>query len=423
MITNILFVLLALFLMASIIFAIWSRNIEKKAIIKATPIEKIPARQWTTEFLESKRKMTDPVADDVVNKIIQSGEKNAVNNLFGLFSKDDDELPADLPVEVRDYFEKTAVLPDWADKDLIALGQNIYMQHRALITILLAYKALPECYACAKGAEVLYHTARLIEQHGSLDAFSRRIAETSEFIYYTMAPGGLSADGRGIRAAQKVRLIHAVVRNYLQQNNWDTAAFDAPINQEDLAGTLTSFSALIMEGLETLGVQLTDEDKEAYAHCWRVIGHIMGVDADLIPLNAADSLALGYAIQNHQFNVSEHGKVLMNSLIDFQNKNTPSFMDRQVNVEMMRFLMGDKVADLLGVPSADKQDVEKLANKVRDFVELSEKLDHTRLLLLIVQGFNKILLKIQISQLDKGAVLNFYIPESLTQDWGVSGDA
>ena len=422
MITNILLILLALFLVASIIFAIWSRNIRNKAIVKATPIENIPARQWTTEFLESKRKLTDPLADDVVSKIIKDGEKNAVNDLFGLFLKDDDALPPNLPDEVRDYFEKTAILPDWADKDLIALGQNIYTRHGVLITILLAYKALPECYACAKGAEVLFNTARLNEQHGSLDAFSRRIAETSEFIYYTMTPGGLSPKGRGIRAAQKVRLIHAVIRYYLRQNNWDEATFDAPINQEDLAGTLMSFSALILEGLETLGVPLNAEDKEAYTHCWRVIGHIMGVDADLIPFNAADSIALGHAIQDHQFNVSDHSKELMKSLIDFQDKHTPSFMDHQVNVEMMRFLMGDKIADLLGVPPANKQDVENLANKVRGYVEIGEKLDHTRILLLIIQAFNKILLKIQISQLDEGSVLNFYIPESLTQDWGVAGN-
>ena len=423
MITNILFFLLALLLVASIIFAVWSRNIRKKAIIKALPIENIPARQWTTEFLESKRKMTDPLADGVVSKIIQKGEKYTVNTLLGSFSKDDDALPADLPIEVRDYFEKTAVLPDWADKDLIALGQNIYIRHGVLITILLGYKALPECYACAKGAEVLFNTARLSEKDGSLAAFSMRIAETSEFIYDVMTPGGLSSNGRGIRSAQKVRLIHAVVRYYLRQNNWDAAAFDEPINQEDLAGTLMSFSALILEGFETLGVQLSAGEKEAYTHCWRVAGYIMGVDADLIPINAADSEALGHAIQDHQFNVSEHGKVLMKSLIDFQAKHTPGFMDHEVNVEMMRFLMGDKIADLLGVPPANKQDVEKLARKVRGHVEIGEKLDHTHILLLIIQAFNKILLKIQISQLDEGSVLNFYIPESLTQDWGVTGNA
>ncbi len=422
MLINLLFFLFAMFLAASIVFAIWSRNIRKKATIKAAPIENIPARQWTTEFLESKRRMTDPLADEVINTIMQKGEENSVNSLFGSITKDGDQIPADLPDEVRAYFEKTAILPDWADKDLIALGQNIYTRHGVLITILLAYKALPECYACPKGAMVLFHTARLNEQSGSLDAFSRRIAETSEFIYYAMKPGGLLPDGKGIRAAQKVRLIHAVVRYFLRQNEWDVSLYDEPINQEDLAGTLMSFSALILEGLETMGVDLSAEDKEAYTHCWRVIGHIMGVDDDIIPVNAADSIALGHAIQNHQIGASVQGNELIKALINFQNKHTPSFMDYEINVEMMRFLMGDTIADLLNVPPANKQDVERLANKVKGYVNIGEKLDHTRLLLLIIQGFNKILLEIQINQLDKGGVLNFYIPESLTKDWSVKSN-
>ena len=420
MIINLLFFLFAMFLAASIVFAIWSRNIRNKAIVKAEPLEKIPPRVWTTEFLESKRKMTDPIADEVISKIMERGEKNSVNSLFGSITKDGDAVPADLPQEVRDYFEKTAILPDWADKDLIALGQNIYTRHGVLITILLGYKSLPECYACPKGAMVLYHTARLNEQNGSQDAFSRRIAETAEFIYYCMKPGGLAPDGKGIRAAQKVRLIHAVVRYYLRQNNWDVALYDEPINQEDLAGTLSSFSALVIEGLETMGVDLTPEDKEAYTHCWRVIGHIMGLDDDMLPNNAVDAFALGHAIQDHQLGPSPQGNSLTNALIDFQTKHTPGFMDKQINLEMMRFLMDDKIADLLNIPPANKQDVESLANKVRGYVNIGEKLDHTRLLLLIIQGFNKILLEIQINQLDKGGVLNFYIPESLTQDWGVS---
>jgi len=416
-------ILLGVFLIASGIFAVWSRAIRNRAIIKATPIEQLKAREWTTEFLESKRKMTDPLAGGVVNQIIQNGQKNQVNSLFNIITDDDGSLPEDLPIEVRDYFEKTAVLPDWADPDLIALGQNIYTRHGMLITILLAYKALPECYACPKGAMVLYNTARLNEKSGNLDAFSRRIAETSEFIYYAMTPGGLSPGGRGIRAAQKVRLIHAVIRYYLYQNNWDTNQYDEPINQEDLAGTLMSFSGLILEGLATLGVELVPEDIEAYTHCWRVIGYIMGVDADITPINAADALKLGHAIQNHQIGASPQGNSLVEALINFQNKNTPSFIDHEINIEMMRFLMGDTIADLLNVPPANKDDVQGLANKIRGFVHVGEVLDHQRLLLMTIHAFNKILLKFQINQLDKGGVLNFYIPDSLTEDWKVTDNA
>lgn len=270
---------------------------------------------------------------------------------------------------------------------------------------------------------VLFHTARLNEQGGSMDAYSRRIAETAQFVLYAMSPGGLSARGRGIRAAQKVRLIHAVIRYYLRQQGWDAARFDEPINQEDMAGTLMSFSALVLEGLQRLNVHLTDVEKEAYVHCWRVIGHIMGLDDDLLPNNATDALALGHAILDHQIASSEQGQSLMAALLDFQHKLAPPFITPQTNIDMMRFTMGNDIADKLGVPPASPPDVEKLARTVRSITEVGEVLDHTLLLAMLIQGVSKLLLQAQINYMDKNQILNFYIPESLTKDWGFSANA
>lgn len=414
---------LVLFITASAGFAVWYYRIKRSAARKALPVEQAPLHQWTTDFLQRKRHRTDPVADDVVRQIIDRGQKDQVTRLFSIIVNDDGSLPADLPAEVRDYFEKTAHLPDWADKDLIALGQQIYIRHGILISLLLSFKSLPECYACAKGAMVLFHTARLNEQNGSMDAYSRRIAETAQFVVYAMSPGGLSANGRGIRAAQKVRLIHGVIRYYLRQQNWDAAQFDEPINQEDMAGTLMAFSALVLEGLQRLNVRLTDLEKEAYMHCWRVIGHIMGLDDDLLPNNATDALALGHAVMNHQVVSSEQGKSLMAALLDFLHKLAPPFITAETNIDMMRFTMGNDIADKLGVPPTSPQDVEKLAKKVRFVAEVGEVLDHTLLLAMLIQGVSKLVLQAQLNYMDKNQSLDFYLPESLTKDWGFPSNA
>ncbi|AQG80270.1 oxygenase MpaB family protein [Spirosoma montaniterrae] len=404
-------------------YAIWYYRMRRRAVAKAVPAEQAPLHHWTPEFLDSKRHRTDPVADSVVQQILNRGEINQVNRLFSIIVADDGTLPADLPAEVRQYFDQTATLPPWADPDLIELGQQIYIRHGVLISLLLSYKSLPECYACAKGAMVLFHTARLNEQNGSVDTYARRIAETAQFVMYAMSPGGLSANGRGIRAAQKVRLIHAVIRHYLRQQNWDVALYDEPINQEDMAGTLMAFSALVLEGLETMNVDLTDAEREAYIHCWRVIGHLMGLDDDLIPVNAADALALGHAILNHQMAASPQGQSLTKALLDFQHKLLPSFIDDEVNVEMLRFMMGNNMADLLGVPPAQRQDVEKLAGKVRFVTGVGELLDHTLLMAMLIQGISKLMLQAQIKYMDKKDGLNFYLPASLTKDWGFANPA
>lgn len=410
--------LLILLLAVFTVYAVWYYGMKRRATQKAVPIEQAPVHDWTPEFLESKRHRTDPIADDVVRKIINRGQKDQVNRLFSIIVNDDGSLPADLPIKVRNYFEQTAQLPPWADKDLIAMGQQIYIRHGMLISLLLSFKSLPECYACAKGAMVLFHTARLNEQNGSLDAYSRRIAETAQFVLYAMSPGGLSPRGRGIRAAQKVRLIHGVIRYYLRREGWDTAQYDEPINQEDMAGTLMSFSALVLEGLQLLNVHLTNLEKEAYMHCWRVIGHIMGLDDDLLPNNATDALALGHAILDHQIAASEQGQSLMRALLDFLHKLAPPFITPQTTIDMMRFTMGNDIADKLGVPPASPPDVEKLAQKVRFVTEVGEVLDHTLLLAMLIQGISKSLLQAQINYMDKNQKLDFYLPESLTKDWG-----
>ncbi|WP_420147117.1 oxygenase MpaB family protein [Spirosoma sp.] len=411
-------ILLILLLIVFVVYAIWYYSIRRKAKEHAIPIEQQPGHQWTTEFLESKRQRTDPLADNVVDQIMERHQQGEINRLFSIIVQDDGTLPPDLPPEVRDYFEKTADLPPWADKDLMALGQQMYIRHGVLIGVLLSFKSLPECYACAKGAMVLYMTGRLNEHNGSYNAFSRRIAETAEFVMYTMLPGGLSPRGRGIRAAQKVRLIHAVIRYYLRQHNWDATQYDEPINQEDMAGTLMAFSALILEGLELINVQLNDAEKEAYMHCWRIIGYLMGVDEDLLPNNAADGLALGHAILKHQAAPSEQGNVLMAALLGFIQTLSPSFIDPQTNVEMMRFTMGNELADLLGVPPASQPDIDKLAGRVRLVAEVGEVLDHTLLLAMLIQGVSRLLLEAQIKYMDPNGRLDFYLPESLTKSWG-----
>lgn len=60
-----------------------------------------------------------------------------------------------------------------------------------------------------------------------------------------------------------------------RQDDWEPK-WGLPVNQEDLVGTLLSFSVAIPRGLACLGVNLPTEDRDAFFHIWRVIGHILG---------------------------------------------------------------------------------------------------------------------------------------------------
>ena len=72
---------------------------------------------------------------------------------------------------------------------------------------------------------------------------------------------------------------------------WDTA-LGTPINQEDLAFVLLTFAYLIPKGMETWGRKVPRDQKEAFLHLWRVVGHVMGVREDLMTDNLDEAAAL-----------------------------------------------------------------------------------------------------------------------------------
>ncbi len=413
----ILYLLLGLFLLLSFRFSVWSYILRKRVRKKLSGLNLGPSENWTSELLTSKRQVTDPLADSVVQIIMDRKEEPEINHMFRSIVEDSEQLPDNAPYEVKNYFQTTSVLPEWADPDLITLGQQVYIRHGVWISILLTFKSLPECYACAKGAEVLYRTGRLNEQHGSLDTFSRRIAETAQFVFFSMKPKGLTLDGSGLRAIQKVRLIHAVIRYYIKKEGWDVAEFDEPINQEDMAGTLMAFSALVLEGFETLAIQLNPDEKEAYIHCWRVVGHIVGLDQDLIPDNYADALKLGHTVLKDQTKESEHSQVLMKALLDFTDSLSKPFFSKKTNVLMMRMMMGEELSNLLAVPEVSEMAAKKLQSRIRFVARMATWFDRSILLAWGMQLVAQFMLQLSINILTKSSIINFYLPRSLTKDW------
>ena len=85
----------------------------------------------------------------------------------------------------------------------------------------------------------------------------RRILETAQFVFDVLNLGAFTATGRGVRSTQKVRLMHATIRHLtLMEGQWDSKSWGVPLNQEDLAGTLMTFSVVVLDVFESVGVRL-----------------------------------------------------------------------------------------------------------------------------------------------------------------------
>jgi len=225
---------------------------------------------------------------------------------------------------LEDYLATCLGLPDWADPDTIARAERLFMDMSMLSCTLLFCASLPECYVLPDLSAVL-HAAGQLEQHTDY-----RIRSTAAMIFPVMLRGGLTTpEGGGVAQALKVRLIHATIRHLilrgappraslaetaplpplnvagngmfhmLYAHGWDVGADGLPCNQEELAYTLLTFHYVFLRGLRRLGLGLDQADEEAYLHAWNVLGHLLGIERELMAWTMLEAEARFAAIQAH----------------------------------------------------------------------------------------------------------------------------
>ena len=309
------------------------------------------AEKWADALLEEMREHGDPLADTLIADVMAVHGLDRLNQIMQSLVHNADIVTGDMPEEIVDWLTATSQLPAWADEDLMQQGQAFFNLHWPNIVTLLFCASLPSAYAAHKGAQVLWQTGRLTDQ------VHRRIFETAQFILDVMAPGGFNPNGMAIRASQKVRLIHASIRYYIlnvphAKSTWNPE-WGLPINQEDMAGTLMTFSIQILQGLQRLGIPVTDDEAEAYLHAWKVVGHIMGVNPELIPANVEAGFDLAYTIFDRQRGPSAAGEALTDALLAFLRQQIPGRLLDGLPATIMRYCIDDNVADMLGVPRSN----------------------------------------------------------------------
>ena len=302
---------------------------------------------WTDEFLDEMREVGDPPADAVVAAIFEDGEVGAVNRLMKTLVRNDGVPPEKLPAVVRDYLESTDDLPSWADPERIARGGRFFEVHGPICVMALSCASLPQCYASRRGVQVLSMTERLESTP------VRRIGETAQLVLHAMARGGLDRRGKGIRDAQKVRLMHAAIRRLVSTSDAFDPEWGVPVNQEDLAGTSLSFSIVVLDSIAKLGTTISDEDADAYLHCWNCVGHVLGIDRRLICDSIAEGEALRDRIIERNWDPCPEGRDMTKALIDALEHMTPGTIFDGFPAYIVRFLGGDELADILGVRKRD----------------------------------------------------------------------
>lgn len=345
-------------------------------------------RAWDSAFLDRMRCVGDPAADDAVDAMLRANEgrpedtaKLLLRQLLGgghhnaLLRAPGTEL-------LTAFLKEERTLPSWADRAKIERAQQIGREHLVVGSVLLAVASLPECYLDAKGAPVLATTGQLSEQP------ARRLRHTAHMVFSVCAPHSLypkegprpgSDDAVvpvGINKALTVRLMHALIRRFTAQgyrlpesfyvnveqelgvgdHYGDGELVPVPINQEDQAYVLLTFSYVVIRGLERMGVVLDASDRDAYVHLWNVIGHLMGVRRELMPEGYAESASLFHALKQRLAGPSEEGKALMGAMMGWINLLVPRPL-RGLNLaaELVVYFCGKESAAMLGIEERKAQ--------------------------------------------------------------------
>ena len=378
--------------------------------------------KWSDALLDPMRELGDPLADGPVAAVLERGGADAVNALMQTLVRVDQPVPEEMPDEIRAYLVETLPLPDWADMGKIERGQQLFETWGLEIACCLFCASRPSAYAAAKGVQVLYLTARLATDP------RRRVMETGQFLIDVGNVGGLDENGKGRRAIQRVRLMHAAVRHLIKARNELTPGmwhpdWGTPINQEDLAGTRMSFSYVFCEPMCRLGVRVPAEDVEAYLHLWNVIGHLLGVRDELLVHDIADATALVDAIRRRQFEASPQGQELTRALLELMDELIPVHRLDGTIPPLIRHLIGDETADLLLIPKSDLADhlgpLARLANWffVHVLGQIERDLPRYQLASRMAAPFGRDLLDTGLKLERGGDRASFDMPEHLARKW------
>lgn len=290
------------------------------------------------------RRRGDFFSDTLINKIFaDEAQKAAFKSLLDSLTLNQQLHQLDDFYAIKEAFVRATKLPDWADQKLMQQGTAFFALHATAIMNLLGLLSLPYCYAAADGARVLDLSERIKNKP------EHRLNETADFVWDVMAPNAFKPEGKGFVSILKVRLLHAAVRFYTTKSGKWNDDWGLPVNQEDMAGTNLSFSLLVVRGLRKFGLTIAYAEQQAFMHLWNVIGYLSGVDETLLPGTGKEALLLEEGIRKRNFKSSDHGQSLTRSLINYFSSVDAAFPAKET-MQLMRYLLGDEVADLLALP-------------------------------------------------------------------------
>ena len=290
----------------------------------------------------------DEFADDVADWYRQTGMASARQQLEHVL-----EHPSDIeksPDVLQRFLSRQLKQPEWLDQSQLELGSATCRRIGMFGNLVMRDMALMGGYQSSALNKPLIFTGAL--ENGA----DRRLAETRKFWIDVTRPEALRPENLGFKTSTHVRIMHSLIRRgIMKKDGWSNDEWGVPINQADMVITNLSFSIVFLLGLRSLGFHFSKKEAEAVLHFWRYVGHLLGIDANLLPVTEQQGRRLLYLATLTQPGCDDDSRTLAKALREQPLQQTQwrwvGLLKIQLHSGFSRFFLDKKAADDLVLPN------------------------------------------------------------------------
>lgn len=318
------------------------------ALVPATAIG-APKPVISDTVLDQMRMTGDPAADRVVAGLAAQGDLPQVNRLLREWVHNDQPLPGGLPPELASFIDNARQLPSWADRARIAKAAEFGDANKPALA--LAYSM-----GVSTAAFTYPILASVFDPNTDVAlVFSKRLIGSLKLISGVYDPGAFGPKGQIIPDLVKIRLMHAAVRDHLDDASWDTATWGVPISQEAMLVETWLYGLFPLTVMEHFGVKIPSDIAGDFLHTWRVEGAMLGVPAGAMPVGLTTATDLFYQLADRDQAPSPQGRYLLNSFVSQAGTflSGPGGIDITPIIDStIRCTIGDRLASMLDIPAS-----------------------------------------------------------------------
>lgn len=234
-------------------------------------------------------------------------------------------------------------VPMWLDWEQIEHARRLQSAFNHARSIAIFTGSLLEGYCQNRAAVALVTRGHL--QHEVI----RRIHETNYLIHSLKSKNCLKPDQPGHRALSELRLSNAMMRKSLLSRGWHENHNSVPLSQLDLAFDMLEFGFIATQGMERLGIQLQQDDKNAIQHFWRYCGWLYGLDEGLQTQDVEQEASLYRQLSARQKKTAKEHELLAHTTLRCISEQSLLNIPRELLFTFSRLCLGSEKADALAI--------------------------------------------------------------------------